>query len=186
MTIKPRSIVLAAWFVGIGMILLPRAGRADRQHQEVAERARDILNRRCYQCHGRNGVAPKGIFVNDRARLISSRAVVPGDPGSLLLKLVESGAMPFGGPELPEDERAALRAWVLNGAPNWREALVPRIFITESAILAQIRSDLNAAPERSSEYLRYLSIAHLYNAGVPDAELEDYRGAFAADMLAAT
>jgi hypothetical protein len=90
--------------------------------------------------------------------------------------MVESGAMPFGGPELSEEEKAALRSWVLIGAPNWGEAAVPRTFITESAILAQIRSDLNAAPERSRTYLRYLSIAHLYNAGAPESELEDYRG----------
>jgi mono/diheme cytochrome c family protein len=174
--ITHRSIVLAAWLLAIG-ILLPRVGEADRQGRGLAERARDILNRRCYQCHGRNGVAPKNIFVNDRAQLVSSRAVVPGDPGSLLVKMVESGAMPLGGPELSEEEKAALRSWVLIGAPNWGEATVPRTFITESAILAQIRSDLNGAPDRSRAYLRYLSIAHLYNARVPESELEDYRGA---------
>ncbi|HTF38604.1 MAG TPA: cytochrome c, partial [Blastocatellia bacterium] len=103
MTRSYRSIVLAAWFLTIG-ILLPRTGEADRQGRELAERARDILNRRCYQCHGRNGVAPKNIFVNDRTQLIASRAVVPGDPGSLLVKMVESGAMPLGGPELSEEE----------------------------------------------------------------------------------
>ena len=176
MTRRHRSIILAAWLLAIG-ILLPRAGEADRQGRELAERARDILNRRCYQCHGRNGVAPKNIFVNDRTKLVTSRAVVPGDSGSLLLKMVENGAMPLGGPELSEEEKAALRSWVLIGAPNWGEAAVPRTFITESAILAQIRSDLNAAPERSRTYLRYLSIAHLYNARVPESELEDYRGA---------
>jgi mono/diheme cytochrome c family protein len=176
MTQRHRSMMLAACLLAIG-ILLPRAGEADRQGRELAERARDILNRRCYQCHGRNGVAPKNIFVNDRTQLIASRAVVPGDPGSLLVKMVESGAMPLGGPELSEEEKAALRSWVLIGAPNWGETAMPRTFITESAILAQIRSDLNAAPERSRTYLRYLSIAHLYNARVPESELEDYRGA---------
>ena len=107
---------------------------------------------------------------------VAIRAVVPGDPGSLLVKMVESGAMPLGGPELSDEEKAALRSWVLIGAPNWGEA-VPRTFITESAILTRIRSDLNAAPERSRGYLRYLSIAHLYNARVPEGELDDYRGA---------
>ena len=71
-------MMLAACLLAIG-ILLPGAAEADRQGRELAERARDILNRRCYQCHGRNGVAPKNIFVNDRTQLIASRAVVPGD-----------------------------------------------------------------------------------------------------------
>lgn len=175
--ITRRSIALAAWLLAMSVSLIPRAGRAGQQDHGLAERAREILNRRCYQCHGRNGVAPKNIFVSDRARLISSRAVVPGDPGSLMLKMVDSGAMPLGGPELPEEEKSALRAWVLNGAPNWAEADAARSFISESAILAHIRSDLNAAPERSRQYLRYFSIAHLYNSRAPEAELEDYRGA---------
>jgi mono/diheme cytochrome c family protein len=177
MTIKHRSIALAAWVLLMGISLFTSTGRADDHNRALAERARTILKSRCFQCHGRNGVAPRSIFVNDRALLISSRAVVPGNPGSLLLKMVESGAMPLGGPELPEEEKAALRAWVLAGAPNWSEASAPRTFITESTILAQIRSDLSAAPERSREYLRYFSIAHLYNASVPESELEDYRGA---------
>jgi len=169
-------MMLASCFLAIG-ILLPGAGEADRHGRELAESARDILNRRCYQCHGRNGVAPKNIFVNDRTQLVTSRAVVPGDSGSLLLKMVENGAMPLGGPELSEEEKAALRSWVLIGAPNWRDTTEPRTFITESAILARIHSDMTAAPERSRTYLRYLSIAHLYNARVPESELEDYRGA---------
>jgi len=176
-TVKNRAIALTACLLFIGIILIPRAGQAERQQDGAAERARDILNRRCYQCHGRNGVAPKGIFVNDRGRLIISRAVVPGDPGSLLLKLVESGAMPPGGPELSTEEKAALRGWVLNGAPNWSETAKRQDFITESAILAQIRSDLTAAPERSRIYLRYFSLAHLYNARAADSDLDEYRGA---------
>ena len=184
MTRRYRWIVLATVLItvlttallAIG-ILLPKTAAADRQSRELAESARDILIGRCYQCHGRNGVAPKNIFVNDRAQLISSRVVVPGDPGSFLLKMVESGAMPRGGPELSQEEKALLRSWVLNGAPNWTDETRPRTFITESAILARIRSDLSSAPERSRTYLRYLSIAHLYNARVPDSELAEYNGA---------
>ena len=172
-----RSIALTAWLLLIGITLIPRAGQADGQQNGAAERARDILNRRCYQCHGRNGVAPKGIFVNDRARLVTSRAVVPRDPGSLLLKVVETGAMPPGGPELSTEEKAVLRSWVLDGAPTWSESSDRKAFITESTILAQIRADLTAAPERSRIYLRYFSLAHLYNARAAESDLEEYRGA---------
>ncbi len=175
--INLRSLVFIAWLLAIVTMLIPRAGQADLQDRDLAERARDILDRRCYQCHGQGGVARKNIYVIDRDRLIASRTVVPGDPGSLLLKVVESRAMPIGGPELEAEEKAALRNWVVNGAPAWSEAAVERSFITESSILDQIQSDLSTTTERSRAYLRYFSISHLYNARVPESELEDYRGA---------
>ena len=85
--------------------------------------------------------------------------------------------MPPGGPELSTEEKAALRIWVLNGAPNWPESPNRQGFITESAILARIRSDLTAAPERSRIYLRYFSLAHLHNARAAESDLDEYRGA---------
>jgi hypothetical protein len=36
--------------------------------------------------------------------------------------------------------------------------------------------DLRVTDERYQKYQRYYSLAHLYNAGVPDEELELYRG----------
>jgi mono/diheme cytochrome c family protein len=154
-------------------------GPADQPANQSA-RVYEILNHNCFRCHGANGVAKKNIFVLDRGRLVSSRAVVPGDPSSLLLRMVESNAMPMGGPELSQDEKAALRAWVLEGAPDWGnpEGFIPaRARLSEAGILALIREDLLRAPQRTRPFLRYFSFAHLYNASVPDSELEEYREA---------
>src|SRR5437868_7414493 len=66
---------------------------------EAASRAREVLSNRCFRCHGANGAARKNVFVLDRNRLLSSKIVIPGQADSLLLQVVETGAMPFGGPK---------------------------------------------------------------------------------------
>ena len=178
-SIRFRVLASTIWLLLIViMISTARTSGADSS----ARRARDILKQRCFQCHGKNGVARKNVFVLDRERLLSSKAVIPGDTSSLLLKMVESGAMPMGGPELPDEEKAALRNWIAGGAVDWdkgEESSDKRIFLTEAGILALIRDDLLRAQERSLPFLRYFSLAHLYNAGVPDDEMETYRAALA-------
>jgi len=154
-----------------------RASSADDRQRETASLARDILNRRCFSCHGANGIARKNVFVLDRERLVASHTVIPGDSNSLLLKVVESDAMPLGGPELSRQDKETLRNWVVKGAPNWDDPppQAKRNFLTEPAILALIRNDLLQSRERNRPFLRYFSLAHLYNARAPDAELETYR-----------
>src|SRR5436853_1218061 len=145
---------------------------------EAASRAREVLSNRCFRCHGANGAARKNVFVLDRNRLLSSKIVIPGQADSLLLQVVETGAMPFGGPKLAEQERTALRDWVLAGAPDWEDGRPPvSTFISESAILRLINQDLSNSDERARPYLRYFSFAHLHNARVPAAELRTYREA---------
>ena len=155
-----------------------RAGSADDRLREIAASARQILNQRCFSCHGANGVARKNVFVLDRNRLIASRTVVPGDSSSLLLSLVGSGAMPPGGPALTTGEQEILKDWIVSGAPRWDEPVDSgRSFQKEQSLLALIRNDLLQARERNRSFLRYFSLAHLYNASVPDAELDTYRAA---------
>ncbi len=164
------------------MIFIPRTVSAERDDTALALRARDILSRRCFQCHGANGSARKNIFVLDRERLISSKAIVPGDANSLLLAMVESNAMPMEGPALSDEEKAALRNWVIAGAPRWNDDSTKpseRLFMAETIILALIRDDLLRAPGRSRQFLRYFSLAHLYNAGVSSSELDVYRATLA-------
>jgi mono/diheme cytochrome c family protein len=154
-----------------------RASSADDRQREIAILARDTLNRRCFSCHGANGVAKKSVFVLDRERLIASQAVTPGDANSPLLEMVQSGAMPLGGPELSQQEKDLLRNWTVSGAPNWDDPATQqrRRFLTEPAILALIRNDLLQGRERNRPFLRYFSLTSLFNAAVPDKELDVYR-----------
>ncbi|HEY7911515.1 MAG TPA: hypothetical protein VIG62_06350 [Blastocatellia bacterium] len=177
-----RALILLGWLTAAGAIaFIPAAVTAGNDNAQLALRAREILKQRCYQCHGANGAAKKGVFVLDRDRLISSRVLIPGDVNSPLLKLSESGAMPVGGPQLSAGEKGALRDWITQGAPDWQSdpALPARAFLSEASILAIIREDLLTSDERARPFLRYFSLAHLLNAGVPDQELELYRAALA-------
>ena len=178
MSRRNRKRLLVLWIAAIAAATFIRPGSADDHQRDVATSAREILNRRCFSCHGANGVARKNVLVLDRDRLIESRAIVPGDSGSLLLSLVESGAMPPGGPVLTADEKETLKTWIISGAPGWDGPVdSKRVFQKEQSLLALIRNDLLQARERNRSFLRYFSLAHLYNAGVPDAELETYRAA---------
>lgn len=154
---------------------------------ELAQQTRAILTKNCLQCHGMNGVAVKNIFVLDHERLLANKTVIVGDTNSLLLKMVESNAMPLGQPPLSDKDKATLRSWILAGAPNWDQKLENKDvgivkttidsakFTPESALLATIEQDLEKSSERSRPFLRYFSIAHLKNANVPENELEEYR-----------
>ena len=54
--------ICAVLMAGFSAASFCRSSADDRQH-EVATLARDILNRRCFACHGANGVARKNVFV---------------------------------------------------------------------------------------------------------------------------
>jgi len=153
---------------------------------ESARRVKTIFAERCFKCHGLNGNAAKNVFALDRARLILSRVVIPGDAVSPLLKAVESGAMPLGGPELSAEDKAAVRDWIMAGAPDWPD--LPdrnaddagnRAFISESSLLSTIAEDLERTAPRDRPYIRYLSLASLRNAGTSEEELESHRLAIA-------
>ncbi len=143
----------------------------------VAAKAESILRKRCFTCHGLGGQSVNSVYVLDRDRLLSAKTVVPGDRNSPLLQAVETGRMPDGGPPLPEQEKAILREWISTGALNWTTptAKAARSFLRNDQITKIIRRDLESAGDRDRQFLRYYSIAHLYNAGIPEAELNGYR-----------
>lgn len=117
-----RLFLLIAWLVVVvGSVAIPQPASAQDDARSLALQAKSLLARRCFECHGANGVARKNVFVLDRARLISAKTVIPGDDKSLLLRLVETGAMPLGGPTLTEEGKIVLRKWILAGAPDWEE-----------------------------------------------------------------
>lgn len=175
---------------------------ADEPQNDFSQAVKAILSRRCFQCHGKNGVANKNIFVLNYSRLIADKVIIPGNADSLLLKQVENGNMPLGGPRLSGDEQAILHNWIVSGAADWnisanidqntgqnvnkdlsiktssvasQNASTSQKFMPESTILALIEKDLEQAQYRTRPFLRYFSIAHLNNAHVPTEELAEYR-----------
>jgi len=160
------AIILAGFVLGS-----PRARGDDTS--VLASRVHDLLSLRCYRCHGQNNVASKNVFVLDRKRLVDSGVVVPGDQASLILRVVESGLMPMGGPELSQEEKQTLRNWVAAGAPDWvTGALQPRGKVSIDDLNRLMLADIARVPERSRQFVRYFSLTHLWNAGAPTSELE--------------
>src|SRR4029434_539275 len=145
--VKNRLLIFVLWASMVSAAAIAARPRVGPQSiskpspQDIAERVKTIFAERCFHCHGLNGKAAKNVFALDRTRLILSRVVIPGEAASVLLKVVECGAMPFGGPELSAEDKAAVRNWIMAGAPDWpdrpdRNADNPnqRAFISESSL----------------------------------------------------
>lgn len=178
----PKHLLIGLWMTFLlGITLAPYSLQANTSTQDLAQRVRTLLESRCFQCHGKNGRANKNIFILNRRNLIDSKTLVPGDETSLLLKVVEAGSMPLGGPELSESDKVILHKWVVAGAPDWDTESVTtrRAFFSESTILNLIEQDLEKSRDRTRPFLRYFSLAHLYNSGLSDEELEQARTALA-------
>jgi hypothetical protein len=156
--------------------------------QTTAERARVILEKNCAACHGNAGQPAKGISVVQWSTLATSKLggaqlVVPRQADrSLLIQAVEGRVkpqMPYEQNPLSPGDIQVLRAWVNAGALDWTapaERTKGRSFLSEAALLDVIVQDLTAAPKRDRTYLRYYSIANLYNnPDYTERDLELYR-----------
>ena len=175
-----RLVISTVWLAVFASLALSiQSGSAPKQSPDLAAQAAKVLTERCLRCHGLNGAALKNVFVLDRDRLIASRVIVPGDPDSLLLKMADSNAMPPGGPPLSDNEKTILRDWIMLGAPKWEDNVGSsnRSFIDETKLVTIIEQDLLGQPQRSRQFLRYFSLAHLHNASVSDHDLQTYRAA---------
>src|SRR5262249_338421 len=84
----------------------------------------------------------------------------------------------------PEDEKerpaaediAVLKKWIEAGAPDWNSAPKrPAITLVEIARL--LHADQKKFGDDQRQFLSYLSIAHLHNAGLSEDELQTVRQA---------
>jgi formylglycine-generating enzyme required for sulfatase activity len=111
-----------------------------------SEKIAPVLIERCVPCHS-------SVKVMGAVRLTTnvsvSRVVVPGQPEKSPLYLsVESGSMPPGGPQLPKDQRDAIRDWIREGA-KWPSGITlegMRLPAVERAFIARLREQLVHAP----------------------------------------
>lgn len=110
------------------------------------EKIAPVLIERCVPCH--SSVKVMGA-VRLTTNVAVSRVVVPGQPEKSPLYLaVESGSMPPGGPQLPKDQRDAIRDWIREGA-KWPSGITlegMRLPAVERAFIARLREKLVRAP----------------------------------------
>jgi formylglycine-generating enzyme required for sulfatase activity len=158
----------------------PAAGRADDTPAELAKKARAVLHKHCYRCHGDNGRAVAGVYVLNRQRLIDRKKLVPGNPGkSRLFQAILDEEMPPADADVKvrpsKDDVEVLRRWIAASAPDFAPAVAARTFLTDADVLSIIHDDLKARGGRDRRFTRYFTLTHLYNAGISDDELQSYR-----------
>ena len=152
---------------------------------DLNSKALTILQQNCGNlgCHG--GPDRYSFDVRDPASLLAAKVIQSGNAsGSELIRRLEAGIMPLGGykgqrgVKLPAEDIQILRQWIDAGGPESPQLprSVQRQFISESQLLAAIIRDLVSAPETDRPYLRYYSLANLWNSvDVEESELELYR-----------
>jgi formylglycine-generating enzyme required for sulfatase activity len=111
----------------VSAIALLFAASALAQKVDFKRDVGPILEQSCVACH--NGTkAAGGLAITSQKALLNKKSIVPGKPdASLLYKLAampagRAGAMPPGGPRLPEDKLDVLKRWIEQGA-GWPEGV---------------------------------------------------------------
>ncbi len=150
------------------------------EESELAKKAQIVLRANCYRCHGQEGAVEGGMnFILDFDKLVQRKKVVPGSPDkSPLYKKIVNNLMPPPDekPRPSDADREIIRQWIEAGAHRVG-GVVKRQTITESDITGYILADMETIEPRGRRFTRYFSIAHLYNAGLGEDELQTYRNA---------
>jgi mono/diheme cytochrome c family protein len=143
-----------------------------------------LLRTNCGGCHGNEAAANSSCkagmcYIEDIDELIRNGKIVPGDPNaSLLYQRISKDEMPPAGvtQRLNDDEIQDIAQYIL----GLKAPAVQRCddqFISWDDVYQAIERDILTEDSEDRPFLRYLSIANRYNAGVCDAQLEPERWA---------
>jgi serine/threonine protein kinase len=128
---RPERLILVAFL----LVALPLLGvlyslreRDEEPDPLLASKARHILHKYCFQCHGHDADIPEGdLAILDYPTLVERSVVVPGDTKrSLLIERIEDNSMPpvenEEHPRLSSDETETLKRWIRADAPPFEGA----------------------------------------------------------------
>ncbi len=185
---RTRRITLAFLIVATSFLSsIQRPAFARQSKEEIAAKARDILQAHCFECHG-GKITKGGVKILDRELLVSKDKLVPGNADdSLLYQLInatdDSMMPPADRPRLSAEEVAAIKAWIAADAPAFPAGKVrtppKELAFGNEAILESILRDIRRMPVADRKFARYFSIAHRLNAGASKEELAIEREALA-------
>lgn len=165
MRTNPASVL----FAGVAWAVL--CGHASAEDVSLAEKARSILEKYCYDCHGR-GEKVTRYDVLDWSSLKDYRTksnrpyVTPGKPeeSALWQRMgVHQDMPPQDHPRPTRDEMALIRDWITSGAVLPPQGAGDRKILTETAVLGLVHGDLERMPAGDRRFRRYLSIHNLHN-----------------------
>ena len=131
--------------------------------------AYDLLRNKCATCHNPRSTSGAKTFsdILDSDDLVKHGIVKAGDTTSKLLRRVEDGSMPEGGPELNSDEKKVLKDWIAAGTKTFSTngGEVPDVgFISDADFEACMVKDLRNVNEEDRPFVRYINLGNLYNA----------------------
>lgn len=141
----------------------------------------EILETYCWKCHGQEGTIEGGMnYILSLEDLIANNKVKPGDAtGSRLYQRMADGTMPPAGNDAPSDaEIDIIKEWIDGGATSDESFICvvgERTFITNDDLFQTAYTDLQTYDDAEKPFVRYISFAHLYNAGVCDDQLDTFR-----------
>ena len=163
----------------------------DGELQRGAANVKEILRKRCFECHG-GSKSQGGVKVLDHVLLTGDRKiVVPREPDqSLMYQLLtasdESSMPPSGQPRLSSEELDSIRRWIAAGASAFPADVGTPVGIGTDAtakgndyVLAKIADHIRQQTVDRRPFLRYFSINHLLMSGTTADELAVHRDALA-------
>lgn len=150
--------------------------------------ATQILQQRCYSCHGAGGTTSGGIAdITNKQYLIDTGRLVPGKPDASPIYLRANNATkpmpPPPGARLSSQELTTLKDWItqLKRSPATTPPVTNiRKFITLSEEFQSVLSDLRkleSLNRNDARNARYLSMVPLANAGQSDIKLKEHANA---------
>jgi mono/diheme cytochrome c family protein len=144
--------------------LVPGWATAD----DLAARARAVLQKHCAACHGATSTKGGFGYVLDRDRLVGRGQVVPGsaDESPLFQRVRDREMPPAKRPPLNQDEIALLQQWISAGAPGTTTTIAT--LMSPHAVEALVQRDLDNLDPRKRRFARYLSLAHLPGDQIQD------------------
>ncbi|HTU21238.1 MAG TPA: hypothetical protein VMG10_24505 [Gemmataceae bacterium] len=168
----------------LAALLWSSQGFAGESLPDLASKAATVFKTHCHRCHGLGGRAERGVYMLNRDSLIARKKLFAGkaEKSPIYKRMIDKDdPMPpkddAGKPNADpptQKELEIIRDWIDAGAPSISPQ-TPRRFLTNTDLFKFILDDLDKASERDRRFLRYLTLVHLYNAGVSDDELDAYR-----------
>lgn len=139
------------------------------------QRVKDILTANCIGCHDVGSKNAKKRFDNilDAAQLRAVPGMVSDtDPAGAVLwqrLTLEPKRMPLGEDKLSDDDLAAVKQWMVEKSPDFVDGqpAVPARITYEQEV-ACISSDVSSLNYYDAKYMRYVSLAEIYNLGQTD------------------